>query len=242
MQANLPIRTQIISLSESAFILVLRELFVNHNDRLSKAFVCSSLFIFCLVDQGQMYVGDTGNKRIQSFPFTTLAGSSNGTIILGEPLLDSDRGKPISVLGMAFDRMRHLLYLCNSVNQHVLILNTTENNIEITNDTELSVMNGSIQMRPSAIAIDEGSNSFYVSDSSLGIVVKFKIGSTTGVIVAGGMINNLLFNQLSLPGSLALDSSGYLYIADYRFNRIVQLLNGDGELRTIAGELFRRLS
>lgn len=183
-----------------------------------------------------MYVCDEANKRIQSFPLTTLAGSPNGTTILGESLLDSDRNRRVSALGMAFDRMRHLLYLSNSVDERLLILNITENNIQIIDDTELSIMNSSIRIRSYAIVIDEASDSFYVSDSSLSIVAKFKIGSTTGIIVAGGIINNLLFNQLSLPGSLALDSSGYLYIADIRFNRIVQLLNDNGELRTIAGE------
>ena len=197
---------------------------------------------FCLVDQGQMYVYDSANRRVQSFPFTTLAGSPNGTTILGESLLDSDRNKPISVAGMTFDRIRHLLYLYNSVNDHLLILNTTENNIEITNDTGLSLTNSSILIRPCAIAIDEASNSFYVSDSLFGIVTKFDIGSTTGTVVAGGMINNLLFNQLILPGGLALDSSGYLYIADFHLNKVVQLLNDNGELRTIAGDLYQSYS
>lgn len=118
-----------------------------------------------------MYVYDGGNRRIQSFPLTTLAGSPNGTTILGESLLDNDRNRPISISGMAFDRMRHLLYLCNYVDQRLLILNTTENTIQIIDDTELSIVNSSIRMRPHAIVIDETSNSFYVSDSSLNIVI-----------------------------------------------------------------------
>ncbi len=185
-----------------------------------------------------MYVSDLGNIRVQSFPFTTSTGSPNGTTILEESLAGSNRSWPIFVYGMAFDQMRSLLYLGDYLNQRLLILNETEDNIQIIADTELLLMNSSIQIHPFAIVIDEASDSFYVSDNALNGVVKFKFGSTTGTIIAGGTINDSIVNQLGMSGGLALDSSGYLYIADIEYNRIVQLLNDDGDLRTIAGELY----
>ena len=185
-----------------------------------------------------MYVADSYNGRVQSFPITTSSGSPNGTTILGEFPDGSNYSMYVTVDCMAFDRIRNLLYLCISLTDHLLILNTTENNVVIITDSELSVINRSIQIHPSGIVIDETSDIFYVSDDWLRIVVKFEIGSTTGIIVAGRMVSNSFFNQLNTPQGLALDSSGYLYIVDFGLNRIVQLLNDYGDFRVIAGELY----
>ena len=185
-----------------------------------------------------MYVADSYNGRVQSFPITTSSGSPNGTTILGEFPDRSNYSMYVTVDCMAFDRIRNLLYLCISLTDHLLILNTTENNVVIITDSELSVINRSIQIHPSGIVIDETSDIFYVSDDWLRIVVKFEIGSTRGIIVAGRMVSNSFFNQLNTPQGLALDSSGYLYIVDFGLNRIVQLLNDYGDFRVIAGELY----
>ena len=185
-----------------------------------------------------MYVADFYNGRVQSFPITTSSGSPNGTTILGEFPDRSNYSMYVNVDCMAFDRIRNLLYLCISFTDHLLILNTTENNVVIITDSELSVINRSIQIHPSGIVIDETSDIFYVSDGWLRIVVKFEIGSTRGIIVAGRMVSNSFFNQLNTPQGLALDSSGYLYIVDFGLNRIVQLLNDYGDFRVIAGELY----
>lgn len=189
-----------------------------------------------------MYVSDAWPGRVRSFVFTTSTGSPNGTTILGDSLDGSDRSSPILVLAMAFDEMRSLLYLGDYSNQRLIILNRTENNTQIVNDTELLVMNSSIQIYPNGIVIDEASDSFYVSDNILSAVVKFKFGSTTGNIIAGSMISDLIYNQLMAPAGLALDSSGYLYIVDSQYNRIVQVQNDNGDLRTIAGELYQHCS
>ena len=186
-----------------------------------------------------MYVFDSGNNRLQSFPFTTLADSPNGTTILSGSYFGSDPDQILQVWGIAFDWMRNLLYLNEASNQRLLILNTTEDNIEVITNVQLSVINLPISIISAAITIDQTSNSFYVLDRDLKIVVKFTIGSTTGTVIAGNMISNSIFNQFNSPALLALDSSGYLYITDAGYNRIVQLLNDHGDLRTIAGQLYQ---
>ena len=80
-----------------------------------------------------------------------------------------------------------------------------------------------------------------MASAPLNAVYNFEFGSTTGTLIAGGS-NRSIVNQLSFPLGLALDSSGYLYIVDNKYNGIVQLLNENGDLRTIAGELYQNLS
>lgn len=186
-----------------------------------------------------MYVVDSENSRLQSFPVTTLAGSPNGTTLFPSTFFGSDHSPILFVGGMAFDWMHNLLYLAEPYKGCLLILNTTEDNIEVITNVQLSVINPMISINPYIITIDQTSNSFYVIDPSLKIIVKFTIGSTTGTIVAGNLISNSIFNQFNLPIDMALDSSGYLYIADMTYHRIVQLLNNHGDLRTIAGQLYQ---
>ena len=111
-----------------------------------------------------MYVSDIPNKRVQAFPFTTLPGSPNATTILGQNIDGSDRSMPIIVLGMAFAYKSGLLYLNDYLNQRLLILNVTSNNVQIVIDSELSIMNSSLLLNPAGIVIDEISDIFYVSD------------------------------------------------------------------------------
>ena len=132
--------------------------------------------------------------------------------------------------------------MCDLWNQRLIILNITEDNAEVMANTQLTVMNSSITLYPYSVVIDEKSDLFYVADTQLNIIVKFKFGCTAGTIVAGGLISSSIVNQLNIPTSLTFDSSGYLYIADSGYNRIVQLLNEQGDLRTIVGEFYQYFS
>ncbi|CAF0850861.1 unnamed protein product [Adineta ricciae] len=190
------------------------------------------------VGQGQMYVSDVANQRVQAFPFTTSPGSPNATTILGQNFVGNERSMPIIVLGMAFAYKSGLLYLNDYLNRRLLILNISDDNVQIVVDSELSIMNSSISLHPTGIVIDEIANTFYVSDALSNIVVKFQINSTIGNVVAGRLISSSIYNQLNQPIGMAIDSSGYLYIADSGYNRVVQLINGNGDLRTIAGVGF----
>ena len=187
-------------------------------------------------------MSDTGNARIQSFPFTRSNGSPNGTTIFGISVPDATRSMYIFVISMVFDTMQNSMYLSSFFDRRLLILNITEDNIVISLDTSLSVIDSLIEIRPTFLAIDETSNSFYASTVGLRIVLKFTIGSTGGTIVAGDMITNSLFDRLADPQGLAVDSSGSLYIADTKLNRIVQVVNDNGNLRSIAGEFYQHYS
>lgn len=109
-----------------------------------------------------MYVLDIGNYRLQSFPFTTSTGSPNGTTIIGGTFFQVDPSALVFPSAMAFDRNHRLLYVINAVNNHLLILNITENDVQIINDTQLFVMGSASAIFPTNIVIDEASACFYV--------------------------------------------------------------------------------
>lgn len=198
----------------------------------------SYLFVFHLDGQDHIFVSYIRSEKIEMFQFPSLISSSNGTTILEQVINDNNRSMPIMVLGMTFDHKYGLLYLGDYFNQRLLVFNITEENIEIVTDDKLLIINSSIAINPVSIAIDELSEVYYVSDSLLNTVVKFKFGSTIGTIVAGNLISTSIFNQLHSPQGLTVDSSGYLYIVDTGYNRVVQLLNENGDLRTVAGKFY----
>lgn len=179
---------------------------------------------------------------MQSFPFTTSAGSPNGTTIFGALSLNASRATRFTLAEIVFDNVHSLLYMCDIQNNRLIILNITEDNAEVMANAQLTAMNGSIRLRPYGIVVDEKSDSFYVTDTTLNIIVKFKFGSTTGTIIAGGLISSSIVNQLRGPIGLAFDQSGYLYIVDRGYNRIIQLLNEQGDLRTVVGKSYQYFS
>lgn len=151
---------------------------------------------------------------MQSFPYTTIAGSPNGTTILGAYLPGSNRSLPMTFAGMSYDRIRNLLYVCDGSNKRLLILNVTGDDIEILADVQLTVISPPTQISPFDVIINPISDSFYVIDTHSYTVVQFTNGSTTGTIIAGRVITNSTYNLLDQPIGLALDSSEYLYITD----------------------------
>ena len=94
-----------------------------------------------------------------------------------------------------------------------------------------------IGVSPTYIVINGKSGAVYVTDTVMNSVFKFEQGNGTGQLVASDSLSDSIVNQLALPMGLTLDSAGYLYIADGEHNRIVQVLNDQGGLRTIAGKI-----
>jgi RHS repeat-associated protein len=94
---------------------------------------------------------------------------------------------------------------------------------------------------PEQIAVDSAGN-VYIPDSYAGVVRK--VAASTGIIttIAGtgsqgysGDGGQATTAQLNSPMTVALDSSGNIYIADYQNNRIRKITVATGVVTTIAG-------
>ena len=203
-------------------------------------FPCPSLvLLFYLVGRNRIYVADVANTRVQSFPFTTSAGSPNGTAILSQSMFSMDSNKAFAPTCITFDHIRSFLYVWQATSFSLIIVNVTDDNVQIISNSEVMLMsNHGLQpmVSVSYIVIDEKSNFFYLADGFHKAVVKFKFGSSIGTIIAGGPAITSIVNLIDRPSGLTFDSSGYLYIVDTGTIRVAQLLNVNGDLRTIAGE------
>jgi sugar lactone lactonase YvrE len=72
---------------------------------------------------------------------------------------------------------------------------------------------------PQTLVVDTNQNMFIV-DGGNNRIVKWTIGASSGVIIAGSNTEGTLANQLYNPYSIAFDSSGSLFVCDAENNRI----------------------
>jgi trimeric autotransporter adhesin len=94
--------------------------------------------------------------------------------------------------------------------------------------------------QPSSVAFDSGGN-LYIADQSNHVIRKV---STAGVITTVAGTGTPGFNgdnilattaQLTLPGSVAVDTNGNIFISDSGNNRIREVVAATGLIQTIAG-------
>jgi hypothetical protein len=72
----------------------------------------------------------------------------------------------------------------------------------------------------------ETNGDLYISDQINDRVVKWGVGATTGVLVAGGNGAGAALNQLNRPAGVWRDVSGYTYISDALNARVIRWQNG----------------
>ena len=89
---------------------------------------------------------------------------------------------------------------------------------------------------PYSMAIDSP-NTFYVADYGNHRIQKFTIGNLIGTTVAGqpNAVFGSTANDLNLPASVLLDSSGNLYVSDSGNHRVQLFSNGSTSGTTVAG-------
>lgn len=87
---------------------------------------------------------------------------------------------------------------------------------------------------PSGLAFDKAGN-MYVSEYRKNSIVKFAVGSSKAVVVAGGNGTGAGLNQLNGPEDVQLDSMGNIFIADVYNYRIMKWAPGASTGEVVAG-------
>jgi uncharacterized protein (TIGR03437 family) len=179
---------------------------------------------------GNLYIADTNNNRIRKVSpegtITTVVGtgtrgfSGDNNLATGAWLN--------SPLAVAVDSAGNL-YLADSGNGRIRKVGTNGN---IT--TIASGLNN-----PEGLAVDSSGN-VYIADTNDNLVQKLGLDNKLTVVAGGGPCCNLgdgsaaISATLSRPHSVAVDSSGTLYIADTNDHR-VRMVSANGVITTIAG-------
>jgi glucose/arabinose dehydrogenase len=170
-----------------------------------------------LDQQGNVYVADTDNNRIQVF-------SSNGTFISAWGRYGIANGTLRSPEAIAIDASSGNVYVADTVNNRIQVFSSNGTSISVWGTYNPRPLNGSLNT-PSDIALDQQGN-VYVADTGHHRIQVFSSNGT--FISAWGRYGSIANGTLVHPEGIAIDaSSGNVYVADTGNNRI-QVFSSNG--------------
>lgn len=167
----------------------------------------SSVYV---VPNGDLYVVDMGNSRVQLF----LAGSRLGQTIAGTATMGSSLAQLNRPNGIYVDATTKDFYVADCYNNRIQlwIANATLGCTLFNSSSTPSVS------YPVGIRLDLHGNIYVSMDNS---VIRWAPNITTGITVAGNIASGSDNQSLSNPKQIDLDSNGqYIYIADTGNHRI----------------------
>lgn len=163
--------------------------------------------------QGNAWVADTSNNRVQQF-------NPKGEYLTKFGSLGSGNGQFYAPSGIAIDSKGNI-WVVDSGNNRVQQFNSKGE--YITKFGSLGSGNGQLNF-PTGIAIDSEGN-LWVADWGNNRVQKF---NSSGGYIAKFGTKGSSNGQLESPSGIAIDSGGHLWVADFGNNR-VQEFNSSGE-------------
>jgi uncharacterized protein (TIGR03437 family) len=184
---------------------------------------------------GNIYIADTGNHVIREVSggiISTIAGNNTGGYTGDDgPAIDAELDSPADVVVDSSGN----IYIADSGNNVIREVSAGNITTIIGAGFTTTFLND-----PVSIALD-GKGNLYICDSDGLRVLEFSLAEHTVTVVAGD--GNIGFSgdfglaaaaELDGPSAIAVDSKGYLYIAD-TFNNRIRKVYPDGSIATIAG-------
>jgi DNA-binding beta-propeller fold protein YncE len=161
------------------------------------------------------WIVDTNNHRIVKY-----INSSSVQIIGGSYGTQVDQMKYPQGLFIRHDLEAILLYIADSENHRILVWLSNSTSGQIIAGITSSYGSRPDQLwNPTALIVDENQCMFIV-DSLNSRILKWPIGQSFGLIIAGNEQSGSLPNQLNSPFAFAFNSYGALIVADTNNNRI----------------------
>jgi sugar lactone lactonase YvrE len=172
-------------------------------------------------DDQTIYIGDYGNKRVLEWK----RGAIIGQIVAGG---NGDGNKPNQVnnaAGIIIDKERENLIICDANNRRVV-------RWPLRNGTSGQTIISDINCCGLAMDID---GYIYISDLQKNEVRRWKIGDTSGTLVAGGNGKGNRLNQLDWPTRIFIDGGCSVYVSDHSNHRVMKWIKGANEGIVVAG-------
>ena len=170
--------------------------------------------IFMGSNSSIIWIADTGNSRIVRWE-----SPSTGIIVCGSYGSRSDQF--YSPYGLFVDTSAsNTLYVADTYNHRIQMwLPGATNGTTVAGQTGVCG-NGLNQLCYPVSVIGDQNGSIYITDYSNSRIMRWIIGSTSGIMVAGSSTSGTLPYQLYHPYNVKLDPSGALIVADTGNNRI----------------------
>jgi DNA-binding beta-propeller fold protein YncE len=166
-----------------------------------------------VMPNGNMYVVDRGNNRVQKYP----AGSQLGTTLVGNGAAGSGSGQLDEPMGLYVDALTEDVYVADCFNYRVQKVSSV--NITLQGSTVVGPSSSPSVYGPFGVQFDAQGN-LYVSDWNQR-VIKWSPNATIGIMVAGTGTLGSTASSFNLPDIFDLDASGeYVYVPDRNNNRI----------------------
>jgi sugar lactone lactonase YvrE len=185
---------------------------------LNQLFYPSSI---CVDDDQTIYIADLGNDRIVAWRI----GSKNGQVVAGgngEGNRTDQLKYPADVI---VDKVNDSLIICDFGNRRVVRWSRQNNTSgeAIISDIDCS-----------RLTMDKN-GSLYVSDGKKNEVRRWKIGESSGTIVAGGNGQGDYLNQLNSPRYIFVDEDYSVYVSDHSNHRVMKWMKDAKEGIIVAG-------
>ena len=172
-------------------------------------------------NNGNIYIADRSNNRIQKFPANSTS-STNGMTVAGGNGVGSNANQFNDPYGITLDNNGNI-YIADKGNQRIQKWKSDA----LSGTTTVAGGNGGGSnanqfSNPKSIAFDATGN-MYIVDGSNNRIQRFPANSTNstfGITVAGGNGAGANANQFSNPQGIAFDATGNMYIVDGSNNRI----------------------
>jgi hypothetical protein len=201
----------------------------------------------CLDTVGNLYIGQVGNKVISKVTH------SNGriTTLLGGIKLAGDNGPATAAVlnqptGLWGNSNTGKLYIADSGNSRIRVVDTTINNHPITSmcDSNFTIYDFNA---PYGIWPNPTNTFLYVTDTGRSAVYQIPLtGNDPQTVIAGiaysgssvcPSFSNPTGNSLYFPTGIWVNSSGFIFFADTKCHVIYQLNTGTNTLSVLAGTL-----
>ncbi|CAF3029542.1 unnamed protein product [Rotaria sp. Silwood2] len=173
-------------------------------------------------EEGTMFIADQVNQRIVQWKSVAMSSE----VVAG----NKGKGDRLDQLNtptdMIVDKEGNSLIICDWGNKRVmrwsLRIDTTNGEILISN------------IRCFGLTMDD-QRFLYVSDQEKHEVRRYKIGETTGTVVAGGNGKGDRLNQLNWPRYIFADQDYSVYVSDCWNHRVIKWTKGAKEGIVVAG-------
>lgn len=156
-----------------------------------------------VAEDGNVLVSDTGNKRIVVY-------DANGEFISQIGGAGFELGQFEEPVGLALDNERDLLYVADTWNQRIQVLNYVDGNLSPVTSWEVSGWFGQSLNNKPYLAVDSNGRVF-ASDPETGRVLVFEPDGTLAYFFGGF---DQTAAQIGLAQGLAADASGGVWVSD----------------------------